>query len=112
MTPAALLRSSPSAKRAVQTLTRTVGVATNRWRMTPSFLIVGGQRCGTTSMYHALSSHPAILKAVRHKGVHYFDTNYVKGLRWYRGHFPLERTAGKVERRTGVRPLAFESSPY
>src|SRR3954451_22809664 len=112
MTLSDSLRTSPSVTRGVQFLTRTAGVATSRWRMTPAFLIIGGQRCGTTSMYRALSSHPAILKAVRHKGVHYFDTNYVKGLRWYRGHFPLQRTAGKVERRTGVRPLAFESSPY
>src|SRR3712207_5466829 len=112
MTLPASLRPPPPVKRAVQTLIRTAGVATSRWRMTPAFLIIGAQRCGTTSMYRALSSHPAILKAVRHKGVHYFDANYTKGLRWYRGHFPLERTAGRIQRRTGIRPLTFESSPY
>jgi Sulfotransferase domain len=80
--------------------------------MTPGFLIIGGQRCGTTSMYRTLSRHPAVLKVMRHKGVHYFDTGYDKGLDWYRAHFPLERTADAVERRLGVRPLTFESSPY
>jgi hypothetical protein len=108
----ATLRRSPVAKRAVQTVTRTAGLLTSRWRMTPGFLIIGGQRCGTTSMYRTLSQHPAVLKAVRHKGVHYFDTDYDKGLAWYRAHFPLERTADAVERRLGVRPLTFESSPY
>ena len=44
--------------------------------MLPSFLICGGQRCGTTSMYRALAEHPAIVKAVLHKGVHYFDIGY------------------------------------
>jgi len=80
--------------------------------MTPDFLIIGGQRCGTTSMYRTLSQHPNVLKPVLHKGVHYFDTSYSSGIRWYRGHFPLEATARRVERETGTRPLTFESSPY
>ncbi|MQA26429.1 MAG: sulfotransferase [Micromonosporaceae bacterium] len=80
--------------------------------MLPGFLIVGGQRCGTTSMYRALAQHPAILKPVLHKGVHYFDTAYHRGWSWYRAHFPLLRTARAAVRRTGVEPVAFESSPY
>ncbi|MCW2698982.1 MAG: sulfotransferase [Blastococcus sp.] len=112
MTLTATLRRSPALKRAVQAVTRSAGLATSRWRMTPGFLIIGGQRCGTTSMYRTLSQHPAVLKAVRHKGVHYFDTDYDHSMAWYRAHFPLERTAAAVERRTGVRPLTFESSPY
>ena len=47
--------------------------------MLPSFLICGGQRCGTTSLYRALAAHPVVLKAVLHKGVHYFDTSYHRG---------------------------------
>ena len=112
MTLTATLRRSPVAKRAVQSVTVTAGRLTSPWRMTPDFLIIGGQRCGTTSMYRTLSQHPAVLKAVRHKGIHYFDTDYDKGMAWYRAHFPLRRTASAVERRTGVRPLTFESSPY
>jgi hypothetical protein len=80
--------------------------------MTPSFLICGGQRCGTTSLYRALAAHPAILKAVLHKGVHYFDTSYRRGMAWYRGHFPLQRTADKVSDRYGIPARTFESSPY
>jgi hypothetical protein len=80
--------------------------------MLPSFLICGGQRCGTTSLYRALSTHPAVIKAVLHKGVHYFDTAYHRGMGWYRGHFPTRRTALKVEQRHGVAAQTFESSPY
>lgn len=29
-------------------------------RMLPSFLILGGQRCGTTSLYRYLSEHPDV----------------------------------------------------
>jgi hypothetical protein len=108
----ATLRRSPAVKRAVQAVTVTAGRISSPWRMTPAFLVIGGQRCGTTSMYRTLSQHPAVLKAVRHKGVHFFDTDYDKGMAWYRAHFPLERTAAGVERRLGVRPQTFESSPY
>jgi hypothetical protein len=80
--------------------------------MTPSFLIVGAQRCGTTSLYRVLSQHPAVLKAVWHKGVHYFDLNYAQGPSWYRAHFPLRLRARSVRRRLGVEPVTFESSPF
>jgi predicted DCC family thiol-disulfide oxidoreductase YuxK len=93
---------SPPAKRAVHAAAVTAGRMTGPLRMLPDFLIVGAQRCGTTSMYRALSEHPSAKKAVLHKGVHYFDMNYERGPRWYRAHFPL-RTAGAV---------TFESSPY
>ena len=106
------LRRSPAIKHAVQLLTVGYGRLTSDARMTPGFLVIGGQRCGTTSMYRTLAQHPDVLKAVKHKGVHYFDTDYQRGMRWYRAHFPLRRTADRVERRTGVRPLTFESSPY
>ena len=81
-------------------------------RMSPGFLICGAQRCGTTSMYRTLSQHPNILKAVLHKGVHYFDTGYEHGLGWYRAHFPLKRSAERIARATGVAGTTFESSPY
>ncbi len=80
--------------------------------MLPSFLIAGGQRCGTTSMYRALAAHPSIVKAVLHKGVHYFDVAYHRGPAWYRGHFPLRSTGKRVSARTGVPTQTFESSPY
>lgn len=106
------LRRSPAALTAAQTASRTLGRLTSGARMTPGLLIIGGQRCGTTSMYRTLREHPNVLPPVLHKGVHYFDTAYGRGMSWYRAHFPLERTAARIEGRTGIRPLAFESSPY
>ncbi|GIF76238.1 sulfotransferase [Asanoa siamensis] len=99
-------------KRVVHFGSRSYGRITAPARMLPSFLICGGQRCGTTSLYRALAAHPVVLKAVLHKGVHYFDTSYQHGFAWYRGHFPLQRTAAKVEERWGVPAQTFESSPY
>jgi hypothetical protein len=106
------LRRSVAVQRTARATARAVGRLTSGARMTPDFLIVGGQRCGTTSMYRTLREHPSVLPPVLHKGVHYFDTSYSRGMAWYRAHFPLEATARRVEQRTGTRPLAFESSPY
>ena len=99
-------------KRVVHLGSRSYGRLTAPARMTPSFLICGGQRCGTTSLYRALAAHPAVLKAVLHKGVHYFDTSYRRGMGWYRGHFPMQRSATRIEQRYGVPAQTFESSPY
>jgi hypothetical protein len=99
-------------KRIVHCGWRGYGRLTAERRMLPSFLICGGQRCGTTSLYRALAAHPAIVKAVLHKGVHYFDVGYRRGMRWYRGHFPLHRHAERIEREHGVAAQTFESSPY
>lgn len=69
----------------------------------PDFLIIGAQRCGTTSLYRYLTQHPQILPA-SDKEVHFFDFNFDKGLDWYEAQFP-SKTPGTVQR-TG------EASPY
>jgi hypothetical protein len=107
------VRKVPSpVKRVVHLGSRSYGRLTAPARMTPSFLICGGQRCGTTSLYRALAAHPVVLKAVLHKGVHYFDTSYDRGLNWYKGHFPLQRSGSRITQRYGVPAQTFESSPY
>ena len=92
--------------------TLAVGRVTQGARMDPTFLIVGAQRCGTTSMFKVLRQHPAVLAPALQKGVHYFDKNYSLGPGWYRGHFPLRATASRLESKTGVAPQTGESSPY
>lgn len=91
---------------------RATGRVTQAARMEPSFLIVGAQRCGTTSMFKALRQHPAVLAPPLQKGIHYFDKNYERGPGWYRSHFPLRASATRVGRSTAVPPITGESSPY
>ncbi|RCV56025.1 sulfotransferase domain-containing protein [Marinitenerispora sediminis] len=79
-------------------------------RALPTFLIAGAQRCGTTSLFKALTQHPAVLGPVLRKGVHYFDVAHHRGLDWYRGHFPLR--ARTRPRRGRPRVQVGESSPY
>jgi hypothetical protein len=99
-------------KNAGRALSIRVGSATAGSRQLPSFIVVGAQRAGTTSLFRALMSHPLIHQANFHKGVNYFDVNYHRDFSWYQGHFP---TAASLQlRRRGVSgdPITFEASGY
>ena len=67
----------------------------------PEFLIIGGQRCGTTSLYRYLADHPSVRPAIG-KELQYFSLHHDRGERWYRGHFPRRPDAVR----------SFEASPY
>ncbi len=75
-------------------------------RLAPSFLVLGAQRCGTTTLHGHLTAHPRVAAALR-KEVHYFDFQFAKGRRWYLAHFPMAR---RSRRQGGV--VAGEASPY
>ena len=91
----------------------TAGQPLSGARMLPSFLIVGGARCGTTSMFSVLEQHPAIFSPlIPRKEVHYFDLAYTHNLAWYRCHFPLTAYARLATRGLNVTPVAGEASPY
>jgi hypothetical protein len=61
--------------------------ATNPVRLMPDFIIIGAQKCGTTSLYNYLVKHPNIHSAAT-KELHFFDHKFNKGFWWYRAHFP------------------------
>lgn len=100
------------AHRYARQATTLVGRMTYRSRMSPSFLIIGAQRCGTTALYKQLTQHPAVLPAGLYKGVHYFDTDYDKGPEWYHAHFPTRASARRLETRVNTVPITGEASPY
>ena len=52
----------------------------------PSFVIIGGQRCGTTWLHRAIAEHPEVFVADP-KELHFFDNHYERGLGWYYGRF-------------------------
>lgn len=87
------------------------GPATSKARMSPSFLVAGGQRCGTTSIFKALSAHPQVMRPPVEKGTDYYTLWHDRGLDWYRGHFPLEATARLRAAHAGG-PVAFEACTY
>jgi hypothetical protein len=105
-------RDAPQwAKEAGRAVSRGTGRLTSGARMLPDFLLVGTQRGGTTSLFRALAEHPGITGPNLHKGVHYFDVHYDRGLSWYRGHFPTRAAARRATDGAGG-PLAFESAGY
>jgi len=60
--------------------------------MLPSFIGIGGQRCGTTWLHGVLSAHPGIFMS-EEKELHYFSRHLMNhGLDWYERHF--EPSAG------------------
>ena len=55
----------------------------------PNLIVVGGLKCGTTSLHHYLNLHPEIAMS-RPKELNFFvsELNWDLGDGWYRGHFP------------------------
>lgn len=59
----------------------------------PDILLVGAQKCGTTSLHRALAIHPDVEEAVSPedgravKELHFFDTNWERGVAWYVSHY-------------------------
>ena len=90
---------------------RCVAAPTGWLRMEPGFIMIGAQRCGTTSLFRALTAHPQLMRPLFHKGVNYFDLNYYRGADWYRSHFPLAEIARRRTARYGP-AMAFEASGY
>ncbi|NES96953.1 MAG: sulfotransferase domain-containing protein [Desertifilum sp. SIO1I2] len=61
----------------------------------PDFIIIGGQKCGTTSLYNYLIQHPEIAAAAT-KEVHFFDLQFDKGVEWYQAQFPEHGITGEA----------------
>lgn len=60
---------------------------TRKFRVYPTFIIIGSSRCGTTALYDYLTKNkhgfPATLKEI-----HFFDSYFDKGMNWYKANFP------------------------
>ncbi|MEW6729732.1 MAG: sulfotransferase [Acidobacteriota bacterium] len=94
-----------------QALRKSSRELTGPLRLMPDFLVIGAQKCGTTSLYHYLVSHPHIMSPSE-KQMHFFDNNFSKGLSWYRTHFPssLYRYYLKHIHKQGF--ITGEATPY
>lgn len=81
------------------------------WGVWPDFVILGGAKCASSAFYTNLVQHPLIHEA-RRKEVHYYDTKFHQGPKWYRANFPSRAARWW---KTSLRGLAFstgEASPY
>ena len=69
----------------------------------PDFFILGGMKCGTTSLFNYLAQHPRILPPAA-KELHYYDEHHYRGrgLDDYLGNFPVR----------GADTLSGEATPF
>ena len=84
---------------------------TGPWRMDPSFIVIGGQRCGTTTIFKTLAQHPQVLRPPVDKGTDYYTLHYDRGRSWYRRRMPLAATGQRRAAGYGP-PQAFEACTY
>jgi len=59
------------------------------YHVLPDFYIIGFVKCGTTSLYEYLISHPNVYPP-KGKEIDYFDRLYSRGINWYKVSFPLK----------------------
>ncbi|HKS71742.1 MAG TPA: sulfotransferase domain-containing protein [Terriglobales bacterium] len=87
-----------------------LGQATSEKRLVPSWIVVGAQRSGTSSLYEYLVAHPLVRRAATEE-IHFFDNNYHRGMAWYRGHFAT-RMSGRFLSNGTAEPVTGEATPY
>jgi hypothetical protein len=87
-------------------------ILTGPIRILPDFLIIGGQRCGTTFFYNCLKQHPDIKTTLRRKEIHFFDNNFHKGLIWYKSYFPTITSKYFNKHFLSQKVITGEASPY
>lgn len=75
-------------------------------RLEPSYLIIGTQKGGTSSLQEYLAEHPCVC-APRLKEIDYFNRGYEHPYSWYRAHFP--RRPSDVP--GGHAPITGEATP-
>ena len=77
----------------------------------PTFLVIGAQKAGTTSLHRYLVEHPAVLCA-EPKQVHFFDNGYDLGSAWYLTHFPARSEAREIRRTLGAAAVGEVAPAY
>ena len=90
-----------------------------RANVLPSFLVIGAQRAGTTTLFDQLLLHPDLHGPVGGRGevtwadkeIHFFDERFLLGPTWYRSFFPLTLQR-RWARARGGDVVAGEATPY
>jgi hypothetical protein len=96
-----------------------IRVATGPLRIVPTFLVIGAQRAGTTSLFDYLLRHPDVRGPLAGgdqvwwtgKELHFFDERFWRGLNWYRSFFPTVFSRN-ARRRTGKDLVVGEATPF
>ncbi len=77
-------------------------------RSLPKLIIIGVMKGGTTSLFYYLDQHPSLIGSTR-KEVHFFDSQFEKGIVWYSRQFPSKN---HLKNDIESKSINFEASPY
>lgn len=69
---------------------------TSKMRVSPDFMVIGGQKCGTTSLHRYIKEHPNIIHPYK-KDSSFFDANFFRGFGWYHAYFPLQSKMDELQ---------------
>lgn len=75
-----ILELSPGAKLAQTRRSIDVQGMAKREVGTPAFVVLGGQKCGTTLLYECLNQHALVVRGKRRE-THFFDWRWQKNLK-------------------------------
>ena len=75
----------------------------------PDFYIIGGQKCGTTSLFMYLAENPYINSAAV-KDIRFFDKYFFKGVNWYKSYFPLKTQKYFQEKNLECKSLTIDAT--
>jgi len=84
-----MAKSKPILRRLSLSLRFRYRLLTASQRALPDYIVIGGQKCGTTSLHDYIKRHPNIVPPFK-KDSSFFDANYFRGFPWYQAHFPLQ----------------------
>jgi len=101
----------PAVKHVVKRVDEGWRILTGPIRLLPDFIIIGAQKCGTTSLYRYLMQHPCVVPPFR-KEVHFFSIHFGRGLTWYQSHFPSFLYKAYTRQTRGRNLVIGEASPY
>lgn len=96
------------------------GEWTHWMRPLPDFIIIGAQRCGTTSLYNYMIQHPQIDPVIKkivnidqeeYREINFFDRHFAKGVNWYRAHFPCIKYKYCIRQKQKQKIITGEGTP-
>lgn len=88
-----------------------IATRTPKLRMLPSFIVIGGQRCGTTTIFKLLEDHPQVLRPPIEKGTDYFTFHYDRSMDWYRSQFATSASR-RLRPDKSAQAVSFEACTY
>lgn len=80
-------------------------------RVLPAFALGGAQKCGTTSFFDYLRTHPLIATPSQ-PAPHYFDLHFDQPESWYLDQLATQGDIQRQSRDAGGTALSAETSPY